>query len=88
MLHDQKVKVCFAEATSIEEGLLNMYLAFEAAEGSATPTWSVLAPGMALSEAVCHYNPFLVLSLFATSLENLVDTPCYVLLHVFTLMQP
>lgn len=33
MLHDQKVKVCFAEATSIEEGLLNMYLAFEAAEG-------------------------------------------------------
>ena len=33
MMHDQKDKMCTVEANSIEEGLLNMYLAFEAAEG-------------------------------------------------------
>ena len=33
MMHDQKDKMCTVEANNIEEGLLNMYLAFEAAEG-------------------------------------------------------
>ncbi len=33
MMHDQRVKMCTVEANSIEEGLLNMCLAFEAAEG-------------------------------------------------------
>ncbi len=33
MMHDHRVKMCTVEANSIEEGLLNMYLAFEAAEG-------------------------------------------------------
>ncbi len=33
MMHDHSVKMCPVEANSIEEGLLNMYLAFEAAEG-------------------------------------------------------
>jgi hypothetical protein len=49
MLHDQKVKMCTIEANSIEEGLLNIYLAFEAAEGVGnTNTVSACSAGMSL----------------------------------------
>ena len=79
MMHEQKVNMCTVEANSIEEGLLNMYLAFEAAEGvgstntvSACPACTLLIMSWKVNLLLLLVLLFLPYSLSSSSSSSLL----------------